>query len=68
MIGALPEALTVGGEEYPIRTDYRNVLDVFEAFQNPDLSDVEKWEVAIYMMFECFPVMMMRLKPQKQVF
>ncbi len=54
MIGALPEALTVGGEEYPIRTDYRNVLDVFEAFQNPDLSDVEKWEVAIYMMFECF--------------
>lgn len=54
MIGALPETLTVGGVEYPIRTDYRNVLDVFEAFQNPDLSDVEKWEVAIYMMFECF--------------
>lgn len=54
MIGALPETLTVGGEDYPIRTDYRNVLDVFEAFQNPDLSDVEKWEVAIYMMFECF--------------
>lgn len=54
MIGRLPETLTVGGEKYPIRTDYRNVLDVFEAFQNPDLSDVEKWEVAIYMMFECF--------------
>ena len=54
MIGALPETLTVGGVGYPIRTDYRNVLDVFEAFQNPDLTDVEKWEVAIYMMFECF--------------
>jgi len=54
MIGALPDVLTVGGEDYSIRTDYRNVLDVFEAFQNPDLSDVEKWEVAIYMMFECF--------------
>ncbi len=54
MIGALPETLTVGGEDYSIRTDYRNVLQVFEAFQNPDLSDVEKWEVAIYMMFECF--------------
>ncbi len=54
MIGSLPETLTVGGKDYPIRTDYRNVLDVFEAFQNPDLSDVEKWEVAIYMMFECF--------------
>lgn len=54
MIGTLAETLTVGGVEYPIRTDYRNVLDVFEAFQNPDLADVEKWEVAIYMMFECF--------------
>ena len=54
MIGALPEALTVGGEDYSIRTDYRNILDIFEAFQNHDLSDVEKWEVAIYMMFECF--------------
>ncbi len=42
MIGILPEELTVGGEEYPIRTDYRNVLDVFEAFQNPDLSDALK--------------------------
>lgn len=54
MIGTLPETLTVGGVEYPIRTDYRNVLDVFEAFQDPDLTDIEKWEVAIYMMFECF--------------
>lgn len=54
MIGALPDTLIVGGVEYPIRTDYRNVLDIFEAFQSPDLTDVEKWEVAIYMMFECF--------------
>lgn len=54
MIGALPETLTVGGEKYPIRTDYRNVLDVFEAFRSLDLTDTEKWEVAIYMMFECF--------------
>ena len=41
MIGALPEVLTVGGEDCPIRTDYRNVLDVFEAFQDPEL---EQWE------------------------
>lgn len=54
MIGALPKELTVGGVDYPIRTDYHNVLDVFEAFQDPDLAYSEKWEVAIYMMFECF--------------
>ncbi len=54
MIGALPEELTVGGEEYPIRTDYRNVLQVFEAFQDPELMQEEKWIVAIYLLFEGF--------------
>lgn len=44
----------MGGEEYPIRTDYRNVLQVFEAFQDPDLFPEEKWIVAIYLMFERF--------------
>lgn len=54
MIGALPEALTVGGEDYSIRTDYRNILQVFEAFQDPDLQPEEKWIVAIYLLFENF--------------
>lgn len=54
MIGALPEALTIGGEDYPIRSDYRNVLDVFEAFQDPELEQWEKWIVAVYMIFEEF--------------
>lgn len=54
MIGALPEALTVGGEDYSIRTDYRNVLQVFEAFQDPELTQEEKWIVAIYLLFEGF--------------
>lgn len=54
MIGALPETLTVGGEDYTIRTDYRNVLQVFEVFQDPELEQTEKWIVAIYLMFEDF--------------
>lgn len=54
MIGALPETLTVGGVEYTIRTDYRNVLQIFEAFQDPELTQEEKWIVAIYLMFEDF--------------
>lgn len=52
MIGVLPETLTVGGEDYPIRTDYRNILQVFEAFQDPELQPEEKWIVAIYLLFE----------------
>ena len=37
---------------YPIRTDYRNVLQLFEAFQDPELTVEEKWIVAVYLIFE----------------
>lgn len=53
-LGALPEKLVVGGTEYPIRTDYRNVLQTFEAFQDPDLYPDEKQTVSVYMLFEDF--------------
>lgn len=54
MIGELPEYLMIEAVDYPIRSDYRNVLQVFEAFQDPELSQEEKWIVAIYLMFEDF--------------
>lgn len=54
MIGQLPDTLTVGGTEYPIRTDYRNVLQVYEAFNDPELKTGEAWIVAIYLLFEDF--------------
>lgn len=54
MIGTLPEVLLVNGKEYLVRTDYRNVLQVFEAFQDPELTQEEKWIVAIYLLFEDF--------------
>jgi len=54
MIGALPETLTVEGVDYKIRPDYRDVLQVFEAFSDPELTQEEKWIVAMYLIFECF--------------
>lgn len=54
MIGTLPEHLTVGDVDYPIRSDYRDVLQVFEAFNDPELEPAEKWIVAIYLLFEDF--------------
>ncbi len=54
MIGGLPETLTVGGREYPIRTDYRDVLQVLEAFSDEELEHIEKWIVAVYLLFEDF--------------
>ena len=54
MIGALPEHLTVGDADYSIRSDYRNVLQVFEAFNDPEMEDWEKCVVATYLIFEDF--------------
>lgn len=54
MIGALPETLMVGEREYPIRSDYRNVLQMFEAFQDPELYPEEKHIVSIFLLFEDF--------------
>lgn len=54
MIGCLPESLAVSGAEYPIRSDYRNVLQAFEAFQDPELYEEEKWIVAVYLLFGDF--------------
>ena len=54
MIGALPEHLKVGGIDYTIRSDYRNILQVFEAFNDEDMEDWKKWVVAFWNLFEDF--------------
>ncbi len=54
MIGSLPETLTICDHDYPIRADYRNVLQTFLAFNDPELEMSEKWIVAIYLLFADF--------------
>ncbi len=54
MIGVLSKTLLVDNKNYPIRTDYRDVLQIFEAFQDPELKQEEKWIVAVYLLFEDF--------------
>lgn len=44
---ALPTTQIVGGIEYEIRSDYRAVLDICAALNDPELSDIEKAEVAL---------------------
>lgn len=48
MIGFdLPEAVEVGGEIYPIRTDYRAVLDIITALNDPELTEADRAVVAL---------------------
>lgn len=58
MIGQLPTALEVGGASYAIRSDYRDVLHIFSAFSDDDLTDEEKAYVCLkclYMTPEAIP-------------
>lgn len=38
----LPKSVEVGGIEFPIRYDYRAILDIFEAIDDPELSDEDR--------------------------
>lgn len=58
MIGHLPKALNVCGIEYPIRSDYRDVLRIYEAFEDKELTEHEQafiCMVNIYLDFEHIP-------------
>ena len=54
MIGELPKSLTVGGKNYAIRTDYRDILNIIEAMNDPDLEDSEKMFVCLYTLYKNF--------------
>lgn len=47
-----PTSLNVGGVDYEIRTDYRAVLDVLAALNDPDLVDVDP-QMTAYMQSCC---------------
>lgn len=54
MIGTLPKSLEAGGRSYEIRTDYRVVLTIMQAFADPDLTDREKCFVCMKCLYEDF--------------
>ena len=47
MIYDLPTSVEIAGEEYPIRSDYRAVLDICTALSDPELTAQEKSIVAL---------------------
>lgn len=52
MIGELPTSLEIGGQAYAIRTDYRVILNICQAFNDPDLNEKEKCYVCIRCLYE----------------
>lgn len=54
MIGNLPRSLEVNGQEYDIRTDYRDILKIMTAFSDPELKDNEKVYVCMVILYKDF--------------
>lgn len=51
----LPDTLTVAGEEYPIRSDFRAILDILIAQIDPELDDQHKAEVLLRILYVRMP-------------
>ena len=47
MIYELPTSVEVGGKEYSIRSDYRPVLDIMIAMNDPELDDMQRTLVVL---------------------
>jgi hypothetical protein len=50
----LSKALNIGGRDFPIRYDFRAVLDILNAYADPELDESEKTEVMLTIMFPNF--------------
>lgn len=51
MIFDLPTALEVGGKEWDIATDYRDILRILTAFEDPDLTDADRAMLCLYNLY-----------------
>lgn len=50
----LPTYLTVGGENWNIRSDFRAVLDILKYFNDPEYDQDEKWAICLDILYEDF--------------
>lgn len=51
MIGRLPTTLEVAGKKMEVRTDFRDILVIMQAFNDPELLPEEKYEVMLEILF-----------------
>lgn len=54
MIGELPKSVNVNGVDRPIRSDYRDILKILCAFNDPELENSEKVYICLFIFYEDF--------------
>ena len=48
----LPRKANIGGVEYPINTDFRDILEIFSYLDDPDTPAFIRWQVALALFYE----------------
>lgn len=49
---SLPTCAEFGGIQYPIHGDYRDILDIFSYFSDPELPDFMRWRIALALFYD----------------
>ena len=54
MIGgwALPTKAVIGGKEYALHADFRDILEIFTYLDDPDLPEYLRWHIALALFYE----------------
>lgn len=47
----LPVTACIGGRNYDLNTDYRDVLEIFSCLEDPDVPEYIRWQTAIELFF-----------------
>ena len=48
----LPTRAQIGDREYILHCDYRDILEIFSYFQDPDLPEYLRWQIALGLFYE----------------
>lgn len=51
-IWQLPTTAVIGGKQYGLHCDYRDILEIFSYFTDPDLPEYLRWQIALALFYE----------------
>ena len=51
-IWTLPTTAVIGGTEYPIHGDFRDILEIFSYLEDPALPELLRWRIALALFYE----------------
>ena len=49
----LPQTAEIGGVEYQLNTDYRDVLEIIGYLNDPEYPEILRWQIAVALFLDC---------------